>query len=152
MSKIWIGIDPDTDKNGVAIWYKDSKELVLKNLSFFELFSLLSELKTAFDIQVIVDAGWLNKKTNFRQKFLNKKTGQYEEHSIGVKEKMAGHTFANHETGKKIVEMCEFLSLAVSLNKPTRSKSNAERFKAVTGYVGRTNQETRDAGLLVFGR
>lgn len=141
MNKIWIGIDPDTDKNGVAIWYKDSKELVLKNLTFFELFSLLSELKTAFDIQVIVDAGWLNK-SNFHAINGNK----------NINAKIGERVGANHETGKKIVEMCEFLSLAVSLNKPTRSKSNAERFKSVTGYVGRTNQETRDAGLLVFGR
>lgn len=141
MSKIWIGIDPDTDKNGVAIWYKDSKELVLKNLRFFELFSLLSELKTAFDIQVVVDAGWLNK-SNFHAVFGNK----------NINAKIGERVGANHEVGKKIVEMCEFLNLPASLNKPTKTKSNAERFKAITGYVGRTNQETRDAGLLVFGR
>jgi hypothetical protein len=141
MEKIFIGIDPDTDKNGVAIWYKQLKKLELSNLRFFELFSLLSELKTKYDICVIVDAGWLNK-SNFHAIGTNK----------GINAKIGERVGANHETGKKIVEMCEYLCIQNALHKPTKTKAKAAEFAALTGFKGRTNQEVRDAGLLVFGR
>lgn len=37
-SKIYIGIDPDVEKSGVA-QYEKGRELKLMNLSFFELFT-----------------------------------------------------------------------------------------------------------------
>ena len=42
-SKVIIGIDPDTDKNGVAV--KINKNFLLYNFSFFKLYELLENLK-----------------------------------------------------------------------------------------------------------
>lgn len=140
MNKIYIGIDPDTVKNGVAIWYPKKQQLELNNLKFFDLFELIKSMKIRNEIIVIIDAGWLNK-SNFHVTGTNK----------NVNGKIGERVGANHETGKKIAEMCDYLGVAYELNRPTRSKVNKEVFEKITGYKGRTNQETRDAGLLVFG-
>ena len=57
-----IGIDPDVDKSGFAIW--QNKELFLYNLSFPKVQEFFLENKDKIKI-VIISAGWLNKKINF---------------------------------------------------------------------------------------
>jgi len=49
-------------------------------------------------------------------------------------------------------EMCEYLGIEHFKIKPTRSKIDATTFKAITKIEKRTNQEQRDALMLVFGR
>lgn len=141
MNKLFIGVDPDVNKNGVGFYYKDRKKLALENLTFFELFDAIKQLKVRYNITVIIDAGWLNK-SNFHVIGTNK----------NVNGKIGERVGANHETGRKIAEMCDYLGVAYELHRPTRSKVNKEVFEQITGYKGRTNQETRDAGLLVFGK
>jgi hypothetical protein len=140
MNKLYIGIDPDVAKNGVGFWYKENKKLELENLTFFELFDCLKNLKIRNQIIVIIDAGWLNK-SNFHVKGTNK----------NVNGKIGERVGANHETGKKIAEMCDYLGIEYQLHRPTKSKVNKEVFEKITGYSARTNQENRDAGMLVFG-
>ena len=57
----------------------------------------------------------------------------------------------NHATGKLLAEMAKECGLAVVLVKPTRTKLKAEDFNRITGWQGRTNQEQRDAGMLIWG-
>jgi hypothetical protein len=140
MKKAFIGIDPDVSKNGVAFWFKESKKLELESLTFFGLFEALKSLKVHYEIHVIIDAGWLNK-SNFHVTGTNK----------NVNGKIGERVGANHEVGKKIAEMCEYLGVYSTLHKPTKSKVDKETFQKITGYIGRTNQEVRDAGMLVFG-
>ena len=140
MKKTLIGIDPDIDKSGVALLF--GSQLELNNLSFFELFDYLQEKKTAKNLSVYVECGFLNG-GNRHLKFggsnaLNSKIGE----RIG----------SNHETAKKIIEMCEYLKIKHFKVKPTRSKSTNDFFKQVTGFTGQTNQEQRDAFFLIFGR
>jgi len=134
-----IGIDPDVDKNGVCVFERKKREMKLYNLTFFELFDLL---KTFADTptKVVVEAGWLNK-SNWHLNNADSKR---------VAAAKGKNTGENHETGRKIVEMCEYLKLDHALIRPTRRKLNSEQFKAYTGYSKRTNPEQRDAAMLVF--
>lgn len=141
----YIGIDPDVTKNGVAFYERATKKLELSNLTFFELFDYLQFVKKVSkeenqSVSVIIDAGWLNK-SNFHV------TGQNKSINGQIGERVG----ANHQVGKLIVEMCIYLDLDYKLNKPTKSKVNAETFAKITGIIGRTNQEQRDAGMLVYG-
>jgi hypothetical protein len=130
-----IGIDPDAHLSGVA-WYEDGV-LQLNNLSFFDLFD---HLQKAMGLsEVVIEAGWLNK-SNWHAK-----KGQ----SISVVAEIGERTGANHETGRKIVEMCDYLGLYYKLVRPTRSKLNSVQFCALTG-IKRSNQEQRDAAMLIF--
>ena len=141
----YIGIDCDVTKSGVAYYESDTKKLELSNLSFFELFDYLQFAKNKenenINLTIVIEAGWLNK-SNWH-KVINGNSS--------INAQIGQRTGANHEVGKKIVEMCIYLGLNHKLVKPTKSKVNSEYFNKITDNIGRTNQEQRDAGLLVFG-
>jgi len=141
MSKLLIGIDPDTEKSGVAM-LQDNK-IKLQNLTFFELFDLLKFYKEReVKPTVYVECGFLNK-SNW-----HKKVGK----SAALNSKIGERTGANFETAKKIVEMCKYLGLPYVEVKPTARKTDSEFFQKVTGLKIRTNQEQRDALMLIIGR
>jgi len=134
----YIGLDPDVDKSGVAL--KQGDQIWLGNLKFFELFDYLL-IHKGEDLIVIIEGGWLNK-TNW-----HKKTGG----SAALNAKIGSYVGANHETGKKIVEMMEYLGIAYKIIRPTKTKYKDKFFRAMTGISYRTNQEQRDALMLIFG-
>ncbi|WP_228203393.1 hypothetical protein [Acinetobacter sp. CFCC 10889] len=134
-----IGIDPDLEKSGVAV-LKDGS-LRLNNMSFYDLTQYFEVNKDQIK-KVVIEAGWLNKKSNLHSRY-----GQ----SKRAGERIAKNVGENHATGKLLVEMAESLGLAVVLVKPTKSKKNSEEFNRITGWQGRTNQEQRDAGMLIWG-
>lgn len=68
-----------------------------------------------------------------------------------MNEQIARRVGMNHATGILLAEIAQALGLAVLLVKPTKSKLNAEQFNKITGWQGRTNQEVRDAAMLVWG-
>lgn len=141
-NNIYIGIDCDVTKSGVAYYESLTKKLELSNLTFFELFDYLQFVAAQGKPMVIIEAGWLNK-SNWHAKSKG---------SAALNAKIGSRTGANHETGKKIVEMCEYLELPYKLVRPTKTKLNAETFKNITKTIGRTNQENRDAAMLVWGK
>jgi len=136
MTNLIIGIDPDLEKSGVAIL---GQSLELKNLTFSETVNLFRSQQDQIK-KVVIEAGWLNKKSNFRYG-----------HSKNAGERIAKNVGENHATGKLLAEMAKECGLAVVLVRPTRTKLNAEQFNCITGWQGRTNQEQRDAALLIFG-
>ena len=138
---ILVGIDPDSDKSGVALYRKSDKSYKLNNLSFFELFDYLKEHKHIIRF-VVIEAGWLNKSTWHG-------AGQK---AASISARIGKNVGSNHEVAKKIEEMCIYLKLYYELVRPCRSKLSAEEFGKITGIKERTNQEERDAFMLVFGR
>ncbi|WP_416631971.1 hypothetical protein [Acinetobacter baumannii] len=138
-AQIIIGIDPDLEKSGVAV-LKDGL-LRLDNMRFYDLTQYFEVNKDQIK-KVVIEAGWLNKKSN-----LHGRIGQ----SKRAGERIAKNVGENHATGKLLVEMAESLGLTVVLVKPTKSKKNSEEFNRITGWQGRTNQEQRDAGMLIWG-
>jgi len=147
--KILIGIDPDVDKSGVAYIGIDCV-LILDNLTFFKLYDLLSYVKNlsekgkiiATPLKVYIEAGWLNK-SNWHTS---------DSKSRHVNTRIGNNTGSNHEVGRKIAEMCEYLKIDYELVRPTQSKVDAVYFKRLTKYQKRTNQEQRDAAMLIWGR
>lgn len=138
MTKLIIGIDPDLEKSGVAIL---GSSLELKNLSFSEIVDLFRTEQEKI-MKVVIEAGWLNKKANFHCHVGQRK-------SVG--ERIAKNVGENHAKGKLLVEMAKSLNLNVLEVRPTKAKRNAKDFNQMTGWVGRTNQEQRDAAMLIFG-
>mgnify|MGYP001164605831 CR=1 FL=1 len=136
-----IGIDPDCELNGYAEWDIKQKRLTVSKQSFFQIFDILHSSKN--DIALVrIEAGWHNKKSNFHSNSSQSK-------SVG--ENIAKKVGSNHETGRKLVEMCQYLDIQVEEVKPLGTKSvDAKLFKKMTGIAIRTNQDMRDAGMLVF--
>lgn len=136
---IFIGIDPDVEKSGFAAW--DSRRrtfLEIENYSFFDLIERLKGFDS--EIEVVVEAGWLIKKSNFHGR-----KGQTK--SVG--EKIAKAVGANHQVGKLFVEWCKKNNVVCYEIKP-KGKIDGAEFKRKTGWGKRTNSEHRDAAMLVF--
>lgn len=141
MSKILIGIDPDVDKSGFA--RIEGNQLKIDNLSFFDLFEELKFYKEREIKPIIyIECGFLNK-SNWHTKAGG---------SSALNSKIGERTGANFETAKKIVEMCEYLKLPYEKIQPKKSKITNDYFKKITGLSVRTNQEQRDAMMLIWGR
>ena len=145
-----IGIDPDREKSGVAFLRPKTRLLELSNLSFPTLLEYLQfcrdrALKSGEKLIVVVEAGWFVQKSNFHP-------------SQGHRaEKIARDVGANHETGRKIVEMCKHYGIEVFEHAPLHKcwagkdrKITHEELAEFTGIQGRTNQESRDSALLAW--
>jgi hypothetical protein len=145
---IMIGIDPDTKKSGVAIkrfgvLIGGQKYLEVTTLSFFALYDSLRVISDTYGNRAVVriEAGWLNEKSNFF------KVNRTQTKAAG--ERIAKNVGANHETGKKIVEMCEYLKLEYELIRPTSAKWTPAMLERATG-ISTKNQEKIDAVRLIL--
>lgn len=142
-----IGIDPDVDKSGVATINKKTMQFTLKTLRFFELLKYLEENKE-FIKEVRVEASWLIKKTNWHAN----------SQGTGVASRVGSSTGANHETGRKIIEMCEYLGIDYVQVKPLKKIwkgrdgkiTHDEISRMIEGFPKKSNQEQRDALLLIL--
>ena len=140
---IYIGIDPDVDKSGFAVWNSSGKQFGhVGQYSFFDLIDQIELLKMFHNVAVVVEAGWLIKKSNWHDK---------PKQSKAVGEKIAKAVGTNHQVGKLLVEWCKHNNIKCIEIKPM-GKLNAREFKKITGWEKRTNPEQRDAAMLVFGR
>lgn len=146
--KLYVGVDPDIEKNGVAI--KQGENYQLYNLTFFELFDKLQELSSdneTNEIIVFVECGELNH-TVYKVQSIPKGVRNIKQYCANIGTKVG----KNFGAALLIIQMCEYLKLAVIKVKPTTRKLDAKLFKAYTGISARTNQEQRDAMMLIFGR
>jgi hypothetical protein len=149
---IIIAIDPDVEKNGVAYLNCENKNLEISTLSFPELLDYLRYVQrcaetTQKHLVVVVEAGYMNK-GNWH---LNPKDTKAAAAAKG------NHAGRNHETARKIVEMCKHWQMEVKEVKPLEKcwkgkdrKITHEELAKFTGVMGRTNQEGRDAALLAW--
>lgn len=146
MNKILIGIDPDVEAIGVSI-ITDGK-MVIEKKSFFHLYGYLELLKLgfgfdyAYTVKVYIEAGWLNTKSNWHV------SGKGE----NVASRIGTKVGANHQVGKLIAEMCEYLGLEYELVQPRTSKYSIKQFRMMSGYKGKLDQDMVDSALLIIGR
>lgn len=152
--KTIIGIDPDVERSGVARLDMDggSPSLSLWSMEFGELARFLLSLrdeaaKGGFPVSVVVEAGWLNH-GNWHLRWSD--TGRL----ACAKGYQVGR---NHETGRKMVELCRGLGFLVIEQRPLRKmwsgkdrKITAAELRVVTGYGQRSTQDARDAALLAW--
>lgn len=141
MSKFFIGIDPDVDASGVAVI--QGEKINLSNMRFCDLYEHLRFYRErVVKPTVYVECGYLN------QSNWHKVRGG----SAALNAKIGNRTGANHEVARKIVEICKYFDIPFVEVRPTGSKLKANIFKQVTGIAERTNQEQRDALMLIWGR
>lgn len=148
---IIIAIDPDTEKSGVAILDLKHKEVEAIAMPFPELIDMLRDVSmwnTA--CKVIIEGGWLVSKSNY--------------HSIYGRagERIAKNVGANHDTGRKIVEMLRHWYIEHEVIRPLKKCwegrdgkiTLAELNSLLRGMgikeMGRCNQDVRDAVLIAL--
>jgi hypothetical protein len=146
-----IAVDPDVTKSGVAVIDVREKTVSVDAMTFPELMDYLGDIQDKDSVSIAVEAGWLNFKSNFH--------GYYGRRG----EKIAKDVGANHETGRKIVEMGEHMGFSISLVKPLTKRwsgangkiTHPELESVLKGLkIGlnkkRTNQDERDSILIAI--
>ena len=138
---IHIGIDPDTDKSGVAIWNSETK--TFDNITTMPFWELIEVLETwTIPIMLHIEAGWNINKSNWHiSKNQTKQTGENIAKKVG----------RNHQVGLLLEQYCIKNNIQYRLVNPM-GKINAKVFKDITKRVWDkdTNQEMRDAAMLVY--
>lgn len=147
-----IAIDPDVEKSGVAYLKTSTRQLEVASLTFPQVIDYLQHAKKVRDetnetLIVLVEAGWLIKSNWHLKRYDNARVASAKGNSAG----------RNHETGRKIVEMCKHYGIEVLEHFPlkkrwkgTDGKITHEELAYFTGLTGRTNQDARDAALLAW--
>ena len=154
MSTIYIGIDPDVEKNGVALLDVETRKLSIRQLPFAQTVEYCRgqyrslELKDGF--KVIIEAGWLNR-GNWH---LSRWDGRNGAAAKGVDQGR------NEQTSRLLGEMMDFYNIPYEFKRPLfkcwagkdRKITTAE-LESITGQkIGRINQEGRDAALLAWDK
>lgn len=154
MQQLRVGIDPDVDKNGVAIIDKTTRDIELHNFNCGELVEYLQAKKEQIEY-VIIEASWLLGKASFR---IHPKDSKEVASLKGL------HVGRNQGIGMALVQVLKSLNLTVIERKPLKKiwgKSGKEKIshdelkdlciKMKYNYnYNRTNQEQRDALLLLI--
>lgn len=148
---IFIGIDPDCEKSGVALLLKKGRTLAIENLPFPDMIDYIKAIKSKYcenHVLVVVEGGWLNESNwHVKGKPMSPPKAAAMGRNVGM----------NHQTGKLIVQMLNYLDIPFDVVKPLTKgwrgkdgKITAEELAYFTGYSGRTNQDGRDAALLAW--
>ncbi|MGI2095488.1 hypothetical protein [Shewanella glacialipiscicola] len=163
---IRIGIDPDLTKSGVAT-VVNGEIVTLKSMGFSELIEFVISKSHLPYVVLLEDVD--NKKPVFASKL--KKTNKSQDPLlayVGHAPSQGGSEFKINmskaeDLGKVkaaarlIKEVLEDNGITVKLVKPLRglvkqAKDNSAYFNKITGWTGRSNQDTRDAALIaLFG-
>lgn len=147
-----IGIDPDCEKSGVAVLSTNyTRRIELYSMPFPALLDYLKErkdFKVQFSHLIVVEAGWLNESNWHVARRDSPAMAAAKGNAVG----------RNHETGRKIVEMCKHYGLNYIEQRPLRKCwsgkdgkiTHAEVSQFIVGFPSKSNQETRDAALLAW--
>lgn len=147
-----IGVDPDTEKSGVAEVRIEAKEIRTISMRFPELVGYLRMLLTdGYKVMLVLEASWRRKKLNWH----TTKAAPFVNYSVG----------RNHQTGKLIAEMAEAMGIDVIENEPLTKYWNGAQGKVtqeeltehikqygLTLIEKRTNQDERDAVLMALSQ
>ena len=150
-----IGIDPDTDKSGVAMLDTEKKVMVsIDSLTFPELMKCFSKTLpdhgyTKEDLLIVVEDSWTGNEHIFR-----KESG----YKSGVNARMGYDVGRCHEVGRLIIAMGEHYGLNIvgkkALRKtwsgPDKKITQKEIAYFIPCWPTRANQEQRDAALLAW--
>ena len=154
--KIYIGIDPDVDKNGVAVLDLKTRKLTVKQLPFAETIKWINTLyeqilqKECHGFKVIIEAGWLNKSNWHLQRWDTRTVAAAKGVSQG----------RNEQVSRLLGEMMDFLKIPYEFKRPLAKcwsgknrKITQDELEQVTQQkLGRLNQEGRDAALLAWDK
>lgn len=153
-----VGIDPDVERNGVALLEIATRKLTVRLLPFAETVEYIKDLhrrlvveqgwKPGGGLKVIIEAGWMHKSNWHLQRFDGRQVAAAKGVSQG----------RNEQTSRLLGEMMGFLGIPYLFRQPLLKcwsgkdrKITKEELEEITGQsLGRLNQEGRDAALLAW--
>lgn len=142
MSKIIIGIDPDSKVHGVAV-YVDGKLMGLSGLELTQFIDMIPKWKSEFDsLEVhIEDVNAVSAAFMARDRKAN----------INVKLKMAQHIGMCKQAQIELERLfASHLIVPIKHKISQMWKKDKAQFEKVTGWTGRSNEDTRSAAWMGY--
>lgn len=138
MSKMIIGIDPDSKAHGVA-FYKGNKLIELKCMTLIDLYTHLNQ-SLEFDVEVHIEDVCSNNAS-----FHGKRQPVSVQKDIGRRIGMV------QQAQTELIRLLDHFKVDYKLHKPSKQwKKNKDQFEKVTGWTGRSNEDTRSAAYFGF--
>ncbi len=149
---VYIGIDPDSKKSGIALLINKEIRTYKVNFSDF-IFTWLKKIhsmeKKYRSVTVFIEGSWLLKGLYKRHIYSN---------NLNVLKKISYDIGVNHTIGKKMVEILEHEKINVKIVEPLRLEKKINTYEilevckrnAITLHFPITNQEERDSAHLVI--
>lgn len=139
MSKIIIGIDPDSKAHGVAEYW-DGELVNLRMMPLMDLQDLLNDIRPKPEVH-IEDVNAVSAAFNARDRKAN----------VNVKLKMAQHVGMCKQSQIEVERLCERLNIKVVKHKISKMwKKDKAQFENITGWKGRSNEDTRSAAWMGY--
>jgi hypothetical protein len=141
-AELFIGIDPGVE-TGYAVWSRSAGRFTeLQTLSFWEAYDRITSFPTD-GVEVFIE-----NPDSKRAMYVRTEAVEFQRQ----RERVAKNIGSNRREASLLIERLIALGYRVTAVSPTKeAKWNAQIFKRLTNYQGRTSQHTRDAGRLVFG-
>lgn len=142
MDKLIIGIDPDSVKNGIAL-YENGKLGALHSFTTIQLYLFCEEFKGDIDSVHLENVKGISAAFTGRDKRAN----------LAVKMKMAQHIGMCKQAQSEIERICEHFKIKVVLHKVSsnwKNQAGKADFERYTGWAGRSNEDTRSAAFFGF--
>lgn len=151
--KIYIGIDPGKN-TGIGVWSSTKKKILgLHCLDFWDAhFFIINAINTYLyyedkELMIVIEDPNLNKPV-FPSKI------RYI-HELRQWMKVAQNIGSNKRDAQLWIDYCKYMKApfaTVRPSKKTYTKLTSDQFNKMTGWKGRSNEHSRDAIMLVFGR
>lgn len=138
MSNIILGIDPDSNKHGVSV-YEDGKLIALECLSLMGLMGLMKSLVVDNDVEVHIEDVCANNAV-FR-------TGGNAKVNMSIARRLGMVQQSQSELERMLVRF----HIVPTKHKISKMwKKDKAQFEKVTGWTGRSNEDTRSAAYFGF--
>jgi len=152
---IMIGVDPGSI-TGVCVWDPDRQKILdMQSMSHIEFIEWIIIGNEVYDMVVAIENPNLNQPVFMtkEEKDLIKGCGEFQAKDIALRIllRRAQNIGMNKQIAKTLMEFMESKGINFVPIRPFRKKMDAEQFKNLTKWEGRTNQHNRDAARLVFG-
>ena len=149
-----VGIDPDIGKSGVCMIDKDAKEITdLCALSFPVLAGVLQKWGEMYGEDMCVYIELPQSEHNWQIAA----RARYARNPVSYAANAGVDVGRCREVAISLKEWCDYHHVQADTVNPLvkiwgggKEKINAKEFSSVTGWIGRTNSEMRDAGLLAW--
>ncbi len=139
MSKIIIGIDPDSTAHGVAI-YRGNELITLKSMPFMEL---LFELRPFANLDLL--------EVHIEDVCANSAMWHGKKESQAAKNMMSQRLGMCKQAQKQVEEACAWYKIKVVKHKISkRWKKEKAQFEKITGWKGQSNEDTRSAAYFGY--
>jgi hypothetical protein len=137
MSEYVIGVDPDSDKHGVAV-YQDGRLIEIEMMYRYELTVLAIRHGAKVSIENVLANNFIYTRNNKQSKAAQSKVGI----SVG----------RCQQAQAELMRDLDRAGIVYELRKPTKDNwaKDRKRFELVTGWGNQSNEDTRSAAYFGF--